>query len=72
MEIAQGTLIAALEFLESTHIVEMLREAGPEGLDVKEIAAKVAELRRAANPDAAGIDPSNIGALPYRLHVCCD
>ncbi|KAI1787762.1 S-adenosyl-L-methionine-dependent methyltransferase [Ganoderma leucocontextum] len=58
-----GTLVASLQFLESTHIVEILREAGPEGLGVRDIAAKVAELRRAANPDAAGVDPSNIGHL---------
>ncbi|KAI1782784.1 hypothetical protein LXA43DRAFT_859578, partial [Ganoderma leucocontextum] len=40
-----GTLVASLQFLESTHIVEILREAGPEGLGVRDIAAKVAELR---------------------------
>ena len=65
--IDQGTLIAALEFIEGTHIVEILREAGPEGLGVEEIATKVAELRRGANPDAASIDSSYISASLYRL-----
>ncbi|KAI0827532.1 S-adenosyl-L-methionine-dependent methyltransferase [Trametes gibbosa] len=65
VEIVNGANIVALfHFVEQTHIPEMLREAGPEGLSTKDIAAKVAEMR-AATPGAAevDIDPAKIGHI---------
>ncbi|KAI0737198.1 S-adenosyl-L-methionine-dependent methyltransferase [Daedaleopsis nitida] len=37
--------VACLQFLEASNIVEILREAGPAGLHVKDITSKVVELR---------------------------
>ncbi|RPD72283.1 O-methyltransferase [Lentinus tigrinus ALCF2SS1-7] len=53
-------LIGCMEFVEATHIVEILREAGPNGASMEDIASKVTELRRAKDPKAAEIDPSKI------------
>ncbi|KAI0712846.1 O-methyltransferase [Cerioporus squamosus] len=55
-----GNLVGCMEFVEATHIVEILREAGPEGASVKDIASKATELRRAKDATAAEIDPSRI------------
>ncbi|KAL1941917.1 hypothetical protein VTO73DRAFT_6447 [Trametes versicolor] len=49
---------------QQVHIPEILRDAGPEGLSTKDVAAKVAELR-AVTPGAMDveIDPSKIGHI---------
>lgn len=47
-------------FFESANIVEILREAGPAGLHVKDIAAQATEVLRAKKPDAAELDASRI------------
>ncbi|KAI0761083.1 S-adenosyl-L-methionine-dependent methyltransferase [Trametes elegans] len=63
VEIMNGSNIVALfHFVEQTHIPEILREAGPEGLSTKDIAAKITELR-ATVPGAkvVDIDPTKIG-----------
>lgn len=52
----QGQLVASLRFLEAAHIVEILREAGPQGLHVREICRLVAELR----PKSAAGKPENL------------
>lgn len=57
--------VACLQFLEASNIVEILREAGPSGLHVKEIAHKASELRRQKNdaePESIEFDPSKISA----------
>ena len=54
----------ALRFLEATNIVEILREAGPEGLHVKEIHRLVLEMRTnvkgAASADTAPLTPAHL------------
>ena len=55
--------------MEATHIVEILREAGPEGARVKDIASKAQEIRRAKDPQAPVLDPANISE--YRSTVAC-
>ncbi|KAI0682001.1 S-adenosyl-L-methionine-dependent methyltransferase [Earliella scabrosa] len=50
--------VACLQFLEASNIVEILREAGPGGLHVKEIAKKVAELRAKNKSEPVDLDPS--------------
>ncbi|KAH9846764.1 S-adenosyl-L-methionine-dependent methyltransferase [Lenzites betulinus] len=59
-----ANIVALFHFVEQTHIPEILREAGPEGLSTKDIATKVAELR-AATPGAqeVDIDPAKIGHI---------
>lgn len=42
----QYHLPACLRLLEAAHIPEILREAGPRGLHVEEIARRVGEVRR--------------------------
>ena len=59
----QGNFMGCLYFMEATHIVEILREAGHEGLSVKDIASKVTELRRAKDPKSPEIDPSKTSTL---------
>ena len=41
----QGQFASAIRFLEAAHIVEILREAGPAGLHVKDILRSVLDLR---------------------------
>ncbi|KAI0324800.1 S-adenosyl-L-methionine-dependent methyltransferase [Cubamyces sp. BRFM 1775] len=48
--IQAGQLSAAIRFLEAAHIVEILREAGPQGLHVKDIHRSVVELRPKTAP----------------------
>ncbi len=59
-----------MHFVEQTHVPEILREAGPEGLSTKDIATKIAELR-ATTPGAkeVDIDPSKIG-MSSRYATC--
>lgn len=49
-----------MQFMEATHIVEILREAGSDGASVKDIANKATELRRAKDPKAPDIDSSKL------------
>ena len=51
-----------MQFVEATHIVDILREAGPDGLNVADIAKKVTEIRKGPNDstDIAEIEPSKI------------
>ncbi len=58
----QGNITALFHFVEQVHIPEILRDAGPDGLSTKDIAAKVTELR-AVTPGAKDveIDPPKIG-----------
>lgn len=49
-----------MEFTEATHIVEILREAGPEGASVIEIANKATDIRRAKDAKAPELDSSKI------------
>ena len=51
-----------VRFLEMANIVEILREAGPGGLHVKEITKKVAELRAKNNSEPVDLDPSKFSA----------
>ena len=54
--------------MEATHVVEILREAGPEGLSVKDIAKKSTELLRAKDPKAAEIDPAKLSTCRDDMH----
>ncbi|KAI0820082.1 S-adenosyl-L-methionine-dependent methyltransferase [Trametes gibbosa] len=65
VETMNGPNITALfRFVEQTHIPEILREAGSEGSSVKDVAARITELR-AATPGAkvVEIDPAKIGHI---------
>ncbi|TFK81004.1 S-adenosyl-L-methionine-dependent methyltransferase [Polyporus arcularius HHB13444] len=55
-----GNVIACMQFLEATHVVEILREAGSDGASVKDIANKATEIRRSKDPKAAEIDSSKL------------
>lgn len=59
--------MGSIYFMETTHVVEILREAGPGGLSVKDIANKATELRRAKNPQAPAIDPSRTSTSLLRF-----
>ncbi|PIL29528.1 hypothetical protein GSI_08336 [Ganoderma sinense ZZ0214-1] len=58
---------SALRFLEAANIVEILREAGPGGLHVREILRLVLELRTnsetAAPPDTVPLTPAHLGHI---------
>ena len=62
--IPQGQFSSAIRFLETANIVEILREAGPGGLHVKEIHRQIFELRTnlktAAPADTAPLTPANL------------
>ena len=61
---AQSVLVAYLEFVEATHVVDILREAGPDGLDVAGVARAIGEIRRgpAGSADVVEVDPAKVGA----------
>ncbi|KAI0364842.1 S-adenosyl-L-methionine-dependent methyltransferase [Pilatotrama ljubarskyi] len=60
--IQAGQLSAAIRFIEAAHIPEILREAGPQGLHVKDIQRSVTELRpKNALPDPAIFTPPRLG-----------
>lgn len=52
----QTNFVACLQFLEASHIVEILREAGPKGLHVNDITRKVAEIH--TSQERVDLDPS--------------
>ena len=54
-----------MELMEKTHIVEIMREAGPEGASVEDIASKVTEIRRAKDPEAQMLDSAHISEFPH-------
>ncbi len=56
----KSNVIACMQFLEAIHVVEILREAGPDGASVKDIARKATEIRRSKDPKAAEIDSSKL------------
>ncbi|OJT12731.1 Sterigmatocystin 8-O-methyltransferase [Trametes pubescens] len=60
--IQAGQLSAAIRFLEAAHIPEILREAGSQGLHVRDIHRAVVGLRpQNAPPDAATFTPARLG-----------
>ncbi|OSC97043.1 S-adenosyl-L-methionine-dependent methyltransferase [Trametes coccinea BRFM310] len=60
--IQAGQLSACIRFLEAAHIVEILREAGPQGLHVRDIQRSVIELRpENARPDPATFTAARLG-----------
>ncbi|CDO72696.1 hypothetical protein BN946_scf184985.g116 [Trametes cinnabarina] len=63
MEAIQGGQLAAcIRFLEHAHIVEILREAGPQGLHVRDIHRSIIELRpENARPDPAIFTAARLG-----------
>ncbi|KAL7277459.1 hypothetical protein ACG7TL_008380 [Trametes sanguinea] len=59
---ACGQLAASMpQFLEASHTVEILRDAGEQGLHVKDLAHKIEEIKLgkegASNPDIDHLDP---------------
>ncbi|KAL7277477.1 hypothetical protein ACG7TL_008398 [Trametes sanguinea] len=59
-----GQIMAGLRFLEEAHIVEILREAGPGGLHVRDIHRAIVDLRpEASPPDPAVFTPSRLGHI---------
>ena len=63
----QGNFIGCMQFLEATHIVEIMREAGPKGASVKDIASKATEIRRAKDPKAPELDPAKISECQHAV-----
>ncbi|OSC97015.1 S-adenosyl-L-methionine-dependent methyltransferase [Trametes coccinea BRFM310] len=62
LEVAHlGHISAAAQFLEASHTVEILRDAGEQGLHVKDLAHKIEEIKLgqegASNPDIDHLDP---------------
>ncbi|KAH9851408.1 S-adenosyl-L-methionine-dependent methyltransferase [Lenzites betulinus] len=63
-EAHMGSIVAScIGFAEASHTVEILREAGPDGLHTLDIAAKVEDLRRAVDPNVAPLDPGKISHI---------
>ncbi|KAI0666975.1 S-adenosyl-L-methionine-dependent methyltransferase [Trametes maxima] len=59
-----GQLPQALRFLEAAHIPEILRDAGSEGLHVKDIQRSVADLRpKDVAPDPTILTPERLGHI---------
>ncbi|KAI0765581.1 S-adenosyl-L-methionine-dependent methyltransferase [Trametes elegans] len=56
-----GHITAALGVLEASHVPEILRDAGPNGLHINDIARKVEEIRLGkdalSDPDVQHVDP---------------
>ncbi|KAI0666974.1 S-adenosyl-L-methionine-dependent methyltransferase [Trametes maxima] len=62
-DLQAGQLSQAIRFLEAAHIPEILREAGPEGLHVKDLHRSVVALRPrdCVRPDPAIFNPERLG-----------
>ncbi|KAI0350580.1 S-adenosyl-L-methionine-dependent methyltransferase [Trametes cingulata] len=62
-----GHITAALSFLEETNTVEILREAGPQGLHVKDLARRINEVRygkkAASSVGVAHLDPVKLSHI---------
>ncbi|KAI0653068.1 S-adenosyl-L-methionine-dependent methyltransferase [Cubamyces menziesii] len=62
-----GHISAALSVLEATHTVEILRDAGPQGLHINDLARKVEQIRLGANAasksDVEHLDPVKLGHI---------
>ncbi|TBU37557.1 O-methyltransferase [Dichomitus squalens] len=61
-----GAFLACLQVLESANVVEILREAGPDGLHVEEIASKAGGLHRKTEdgrPGPVSLDPAKLGRV---------
>ncbi|KAI0326179.1 S-adenosyl-L-methionine-dependent methyltransferase [Cubamyces sp. BRFM 1775] len=60
-----GEVTAALSVLEASHTVEILRDAGPQGLHINELARKVDQIRlgeeAASTNDIEHLDPVKFG-----------
>ena len=54
----QYQVSGAIQLLEESHIPEIMRAAGPDGIAVDELARKIDELRAAKGPVAKPFDPS--------------
>ncbi|KAI0324796.1 S-adenosyl-L-methionine-dependent methyltransferase [Cubamyces sp. BRFM 1775] len=59
-----GHLQACMRFMEEAHIVEILRDAGPQGMHVNDIHRAVVDLRpQSATPDPAVLTPERLGYI---------
>ncbi|OSC97041.1 S-adenosyl-L-methionine-dependent methyltransferase [Trametes coccinea BRFM310] len=59
-----GTIVAGMRFLEEAHVVEILREASPDGLRVGDIHRAIIDLRpEASRPDPTVFTPSRLGHI---------
>ena len=65
---SQANLIVCLQFLENTHTVEILREAGPGGLHVKDLATRITDVRRGTDPSTKDIDSAKISTQYCYFH----
>ncbi|EJF57429.1 S-adenosyl-L-methionine-dependent methyltransferase [Dichomitus squalens LYAD-421 SS1] len=66
-DVQAGQFSAAIRFLEAANIVEILREAGPEGLHVREIYRLVLDLRAnsktATTADTVPLTPAHLSHI---------
>ncbi|KAI0761043.1 S-adenosyl-L-methionine-dependent methyltransferase [Trametes elegans] len=61
---ATAQLAACIRFMEAAHIVDILRERGPNGLHAREICRLVAELRpEGAQPDPSVLTPARLSHI---------
>ncbi|KAI0682005.1 S-adenosyl-L-methionine-dependent methyltransferase [Earliella scabrosa] len=56
-------LTAALQFLEASHTVEILRAAGAEGLHVSELAQRIDHVRSGSGANIRPLDPSQLAHI---------
>ncbi|TBU24980.1 S-adenosyl-L-methionine-dependent methyltransferase [Dichomitus squalens] len=60
-----GHIVASIQFLEATNTVEILREAGPEGVHVNELARRIDVLASDQDGTASAepVDPDKLGHI---------
>ena len=66
--VVQGHITSVLGFLEASHTVEILRDAGPQGLHAKDIARQIEEIHLGKDAptrdDIDHLDPAHLSTLP--------
>ncbi|KAI0824042.1 S-adenosyl-L-methionine-dependent methyltransferase [Trametes gibbosa] len=56
-------LASCIGFVEASHTVEILREAGGDGLHTRDVATRIDDLRRAMDADVAPLDPGKLSHI---------
>ena len=64
-------MIGCINFVEAAHIPDILREAGPDGMSVVEIARKVTEVRKGKGTRDVEMDPAKISECSCACGVGC-
>ncbi|KAI0364981.1 O-methyltransferase [Pilatotrama ljubarskyi] len=64
-----GHVTAAFSFLEASHTVEILREAGPDGLHARDLARRITELHLGDGAAAMDVEPLDPVKLSHVLRL---